>query len=60
MTVMKIQTTNEINTAFDHPATSFKINKIRQIKTELQEVYCKMEANTIVVACVEPDCFDFG
>ena len=57
---MKVQTTNDIHTAFEHPVTSFKVDKIHPTKTELQEVCCKMEANAIGVACVEPECFDFG
>ncbi len=57
---MKVQTTNDIHTKFEHPATAFKVDKIHPTKTELQEVCRKMEANAIGVACVEPECFDFG
>ena len=37
-----------------------KINKIHPTKTELQEVFCKIEANAIGVACVELEFFEFG
>ena len=57
---MKLQITNDIHTVFEHPATSFKVDKIHPTKIELQEVCRKMEANVIGVACVEPECFDFG
>ena len=60
MTVTKVQTTNDIHTVFEHPATSFKVDKIHPTKIELQEVCHKMEANAIGVACVELEGFDFG
>ena len=60
MSTSKIQNAKEICEAFEHPASSFKINKVHPTKTELQEAFRKIEANAIGITCVEPECGEFG
>ena len=51
MSTTKAQTAKEICEAFEHPASSFKINKVHPTKTELQEAFRKVEANAIGNMC---------
>ena len=60
MSTTKAQTAKEICEALEHPASSFKINKVHPTKTEVQEAFRMIEANVIGITCVEPECEEFG
>jgi hypothetical protein len=57
---MKAFTIGEIKAGFVHRAADFKADKQYPPKTELQEIFRKLEENALTVPCFENGCDEFG